>query len=182
MLKKETKIRIIENFLSLDYLFFGKSIHEMNINIDIAKQYIELKGSMGSIISEIYSVIDHSPEEISEVLKESDIENMAMKSAITARQNVKKLLTSADGKSSVTAATFLAIRENEEANIDEIVHYKIQEKAFQLGMDNLIIARSLSESTNPEIMKNFEGKILEDSYKCLRDSLIETALVILENN
>ena len=180
MLNKESKIRILENFISLDYLFFGKSIHEMQTDSELSKQYIELKGTLSAALIEMYSSIEHQPVDISTVLNESDIETMAINASIVARSNVKKILTTSDGKNSVTNKIFSVIREDDDIDVNDVVNYHIQEKAFQLGMDNLLIARSLSESIKPGLLESFEGKIVEDTYKSLRDALIETALIILE--
>ena len=58
----------------------------------------------------------------------------------------------------------------------------IREKAFSLAVDNLLIARVLSESLNMKALNTFEGRIVEDSYKVLRDNLCETANLILDND
>jgi len=181
MLKKESKIRILENFLSLDYLFFGKTIHEIDVSTEVAQQYLELKGALCSALIEMYNFMEHNPPEIAEILTESDIEKMAIKTAITARGNVRKLLTCQEGKTNVVNTVFEAVKLNESENIDTIVNFTIQEKAFQLGLDNMLIARALNESEKIDEMNTFEGRLLEDTYKALRNSLIETALEILEN-
>jgi len=179
MLKKESKIRVMENFISLDYLFFGKTIHEMETDFNISKQYIELKGSLCAIISEMYGLMEHNPDEFDKVLSESDIEEMAISAATVARQNVRRIMSTDDGKGSIKESIYSAIHENDGTDIDNVVNYKIQEKSFQIGMDNMLIARSISESEKVDIMETFEGKILEDTYKSVRDSIVETAMAVL---
>jgi len=180
MLTKESKIRILENFISMDYLFFGKPIHEMDVSIDLARQYYELKGSLCSSLIELYTFMEHKPAEITEILTESDIEKLAIKSSITARKNVKKLLTCTEGKTNVVNTVFEFIKLNESDDVSSIVNYSIQAKAFQLGLDNMLIARALNESENIDEMNTFSGTLLEDTYKALRNSLVETALEILD--
>ena len=46
-------------------------------------------------------------------------------------------------------------------------------------LNNLIIARILGESKTYKNLNDWTGKIIEDSYKILRDSLVESALSIL---
>jgi len=180
MLKKESKIRILENFISLDYLLLGKTIHEMNVPLELAQQYIELKGALSSAMIEMYELIEHSPKEITDIITESDIRQNAMKNAIQARKNVKHLLTSDDGKANIISTVFEAVKLSENEQVDEIVNFTIQEKALQLGIDNMLIARSIQESKCIEKLNDFDGRLLEDTYKALRNSLIETALEILE--
>jgi len=179
MLKKESKIRVMENFISLDYLFFGKTIHEMDTDINISKQYIELKGTLCSVLSELYNLMEHNPAEFDEVLTESDIDRMAVKSASVARQNVRRIMTTKDGKGSIHEAIYDSIREHEDQDLNDVVNYKIQEKSFQIGLDNMLIARSISESEKVDIMETYEGKILEDTYKTIRDSIVETAMAVI---
>ena len=179
MLKKESKIRVMENFISLDYLFFGKTIHEMDSDIDMSKQYIELKGTLCSVISEMYQLMEHNPAEFDTVLTESDIENMAIGAATVARQNVRRIMTTKDGKGSIHEAIYASIREHDDQELNDVVNIKIQEKSFQIGLDNMLIARAISESEKVDIMETFEGKILEDTYKTIRDSLVETAMAVI---
>jgi hypothetical protein len=179
MLKKESKIRVMENFISLDYLFFGKTIHEMDADLNLAKQYIELKGSLCGIMVEMYSLMEHNPAEFDKVLTESDIEDMAIKAASVARQNVRRIITTDSGKANLRESIYDTLHGQEDINIEETVNYKIQEKSFQIGMDNMLIARAISESEKVDIMETFEGKILEDTYKSVRDSIVETALAVI---
>lgn len=179
MLTKESKIRILENFISMDYLFFGKPISEMTDDTIMAKQYLELKGSLCSALTEMYDTMKHHPNEFDKIIDEQDITKLAIEAAVVARKNTKSLLVSPDGKTNITESVFNTIRSNEDADVDSVVNYTIQEKAFQLGMDNMLIARSLSESENIDVLNTFEGKILEDTYKSIRDSLVETALMII---
>jgi len=183
MLNKESKIRILESFVALDYLFFGKPIHEMKIQKDLMQQYFELKGSLCSSLIEMYSFIKHTPKPIEKVLNESDIKQFAVKTAITARKNVRQLLTCDEGKNNVINTVFESIKlsEGENISVDEVVNFSIQEKAFQLGLDNMLIARALNESDNANELESVTGTLLEDTYKILRNSLIETALEILES-
>ena len=47
-------------------------------------------------------------------------------------------------------------------------------------IDNLLIGRMVSESVEPDVMNDWEGQLLEDAYKVLRDSLVELAVFIDE--
>jgi len=180
MLSKESKLRILENFVAIDYLFFGKSIHEMNVDKELMQQYFELKGALCSALVETYSFVKHAPNKIEKILQENDIKKLAVNSAVTARKNVKQLLVCEEGKVNVVNAVFEAVKLSESENVDSVVNFTIQEKAFQLGLDNMLIARAFNESENISEIDTFSGQLLKDTYKVLRNSLIETALEIIE--
>jgi len=63
----------------------------------------------------------------------------------------------------------------------EIVNYTIHEKAVQVALDNLLIARMINENANIDRLKDFEGVVMEDAYKTLRDGLVEKAIQIMSN-
>ena len=65
------------------------------------------------------------------------------------------------------------------ADVNKLVEEKIREKAYRLAIDNLLVARALTEAKNIKSMNEWTGKIIEDSYKILRDNLCETAMMIL---
>ena len=71
------------------------------------------------------------------------------------------------------------LRKDPKINVSAVVEKAIREKAFSLAVDNLLIARSLQESHSIEKLDEWEGQIVEDSYKILRDNLIECAYMIM---
>ena len=67
MLLKESKIRILENFYALDYIFFGKPVKKMNACCAaLVEDYLAIKGALSSVIIEMLKLIQHSPEKLTE--------------------------------------------------------------------------------------------------------------------
>jgi hypothetical protein len=130
---------------------------------------------------EMYKLVEHSPAKLSEKLTTKDFTSNARRYAQYARQSAKKIVTTEKAKQNIKEQLKRVISENKNVNIPEIVESLIREKAFKLAVDHLLIARTIAESKNVQNMNEWTGKLLEDSYKILRDSVVESALTILEN-
>ena len=70
--------------------------------------------------------------------------------------------------------------DSDDLTMEELVESTIRQRTFSLAIDNLLIGRLLHESTAGDQLNSWEGRILEDAYKVLRESLIEIALFIDE--
>jgi hypothetical protein len=187
MLVKESKIRILENFYGLDYVFFGKPIKQVPVCCPaFVAEYVSIKGALLSTLVEMYKLIGHKPAAISsQKVTKKMLQEFSKKSAISARENSKKLIKSKKGLRDVRVAVQEVITKNKNKkkrlNIDKLTESKIKEKAFSLAVDNLLVARALRESKNVSKLNEWDGKIIEDAYKVLRESLVECAIDILEN-
>ena len=181
-LSKESKIRVLENFYALDYVFFGKPVLESTVCCPFfIQEYLSVKGAILSVMVEMFRLIEHTPSVINEKVNTKVLKKMALESAKSARENCKKLVVTEKGKEDVKNMVKEALNEAQDSKIDDIVQKKIREKAFSLAVDNLLIARTVTEGKKYTKMNEWEGKILEDAYKILRDQLVECALNIVEN-
>ena len=182
-LKKESKVRILENFYSLDYVLFGKPVSEVDTCCPIFKEeYITIKASLLSLMIEMYKLVKHSPKPLTEKVENKDLVKMAKKSAIIARENCKKLVTSAKGREDVKNTLRESLsKTKKKIDVEKLVQEKIKQKAYSLAVDNILIGRTISESKKYDKLDTWEGRILEDAYKILRDNLVESAITILDN-
>ncbi len=188
-LSKETKIRILENFYSIDYVLFGKPLKNIELKEDcevcnaaLVEEYVATKGALLSTIIEMYKLIGHNPEAIQEKFNVKQLNEMAIDSAKTARKNALSLLDTPRGKASIKDRLVESLTENKKVDLEEEVKTRIKEKAFSLAIDNLLVSRAISESTNYKELDSWTGKIIEDAYKILRDSLIETSLEVVSRD
>lgn len=183
MLTKESKIRVLESYYALDYAIFGKPVKRMeSCCLALIEDYINVKGALLSVMIEMYKLVEFSPTKLTEKVNMSALSSMAKKSAAIARENCQKLVVTEKGKQDIKAELKEALATSEDdINIEDIVKEKIREKAFSLAVDNLLIARTLSECDESALKKlnDWEGRILEDAYKVLRDSLVVSAADIL---
>jgi hypothetical protein len=180
MLSKESKIRVLENFYALDYVFFGKPIQEVEMCCPLLKEeYLSIKGALSSVYIEMMKLIDHTPAVVEEQVDGTALKINAMDSAIVARENAELIVKSDKAKANIKKSLKEEIKENSDVNVSELVEGQVRRKAFSLAVDNLLIAKSISESEKSEKLNDWEGRIIEDSYKILRDNLIEAAHQIL---
>ena len=180
MLSKESKIRVLENFYGIDYVFFGKPVGQIDNCCPVIKEeYVSIKGALLSVYLEMLRLMEHTPPVIEEKVDTLALNVMAKESAANARYASQKVVTTEAARKDIKIQLKAELSQNENANINTLVQTKIREKAFRLAVDNLLVARALSEATNLEAMNEWTGKIIEDSYKILRDNLCETAMMIL---
>ena len=177
---KESKIRVLENFYALDYVFFGKPVSEVEMCCPLVKEeYLSVKGALMSVFIEMLKILDHNPLAIQEDVNGSMLVEMAKDSASIARENSQSIVTSQKARDNIKGMLQEALKEDPNLNVSRTVEKAIRTKAFGLAVDNLLVARSLSEADQPERLNEWEGRIIEDSYKILRDSLVEAAYQIL---
>jgi len=184
MLTKESKIRILENFYSLDYVLFGKNVKKLNGCCPImAEDYLSIKGAILSVVMEMFKLIDFSPKAIQEKIDTKSLHSMAKNSAKIARENCQKLVSNEKARKDIknSLKEILENKKKDSVDVTNLIETKIREKAFSLAVDNLLIARTISESKNYDKLNDWTGKIIEDAYKILRDNLVESAISILEN-
>jgi len=182
MLLKESKIRVLENFYALDYIFFGKPLLKVESCCPIVKEeYISVKGALLSVFIEMLKLVDYKPATISKKLMEKDIYQLARKGAKFARKMSRKVVTTEKARNDIKAELKQTLKEDKNVNMISTVESKIREKAFRLAVDSLLVARTLTESDNIKPLNTWEGKIIEDSYKILRDGLCEAAILILND-
>jgi len=182
-LSKESKIRILENFYAVDYVLFGKPASKLKEVCceGLIDEYTSIKGALLSVLIELYKLVGHQPEAVAESINTKVLTKMARESAKVARENSQNLVTSSKGRADIKAELRETIEEQKNVDIEQLVKTKIREKAYRLAVDNLLIAKTISESAEYKKMNEWEGRIIEDAYKILRDSLVEQAILILED-
>jgi len=180
-IKKAAKIRILENYFALDLTLFGKPISKVEIQEDcdvckkaLVSEYLTTKGALLGTLIEMYKLIDHSPKVINEKIEASDIQKMALESSKISIKNGKSLVQTEDARKEIKNSLVKTLTEGKQ--VDEVK--VIKEKAYSLAIDNMLVTRVVSESKNFKELNSWSGRIIEDAYKILRDSLVETALEI----
>ncbi|RKX63684.1 MAG: hypothetical protein DRP42_07320 [Tenericutes bacterium] len=183
MLTKEAKIRVLENFYGIDYVLFGKPIKKVESCCPILKEeYLSTKGALMSVFIEMVKMADFSPKPLVDKVDLKKLSEMARESAKLARKASEIVIVAERARKDIKQELQEALKESSKVDINKLAEQKIREKAFRLAIDSLMVGKLLVESKNLEAFSQWEGKIIEDSYKILRDSLCETAISILEND
>jgi hypothetical protein len=180
MLTKESKIRVLENYYAIDYALFGKPISKMETCCPLVKEeYLSLKGALLSVYIEMLQLVEHSPKVLSEKVNSSKLISRGKTAATIARENARKIVTSSKSQQDIKGMLRETLSRDKDVDVAKLVEAKIREKAFSLAIDTLLVARIMKESNSISNLTTWEGKLLEDSYKILRDNLIESAVQIL---
>ena len=183
MLSKESKIRVLENFYGIDYTLFGKALKDVENCCPIIKEeFISIKGALLSVYVEMLKLMGHEPTTITEKVNSKQLRIMAKESARNARHASQQVVTTEQARADIKAELKEALNKDKDIDISGLVETKIREKAFRLAVDNLLVARALQEGTTIDSMNEWTGKIVEDSYKILRDNLCEVAMMILSDD
>ena len=183
MLSKESKIRVLENFYALDYVFFGKPLKKVDSCCPLVKEdYLSIKGALMSVFIEMTKMVDHSPEVLEERMSTNLLLAHAKAYAKEARSSASAVVKTERARNDIKRELKAFIKEGEDHDIPALIENTIREKAFRLAVDNVLIAKMLNESKNIKALNEWSGKIVEDSYKILRDNLCETANLIIDSD
>jgi len=183
MLSKESKIRVLEDFYALDYIFFGKPLKKVDSCCPLVKEdYLSIKGALLSVFIEMTKMVDHNPEALEERMSTKLLLRNAKAFAKSAREASSAVVKTERARNDIKRELKSLIKEGQGSDIPTLIENAIREKAFRLAVDNLLIAKMLNESKNIKALNEWSGKIVEDSYKILRDNLCETANLILDSN
>jgi hypothetical protein len=181
MLRKESKIRVLENFYAIDYVFFGKPLAKIDSCCPLVKEeYLSIKGALMSVFIEMLKMVDHRPAPLKEFVDSNSLSSLSKRTAHIAREAAGKIISTPKSRKNIKESVTEFITEHKKANVSKVIEQKITEKAFSIAIDALLIGRTLNESKKYDALNEWEGRILEDSYKILRDNLVETAYQILD--
>ena len=88
MLLKESKIRVLENFYGLDYVFFGKPLTRVESCCPLIKEdYLSVKGALLSVFVEMLKLVDHQPPTVEGQVRTPELKKLEM----TLKANFVKL-------------------------------------------------------------------------------------------
>lgn len=183
-LNKEAKIKLLENFYGLDFVFFGKPVKKVEVCCPVlVTEYFAVKGALLSTLIEMYRLVDYTPKEIAQKVTTKKLIESGSKVASWCREKAGELMMKKVFKKHIKEQVSKIIEKDpsKKKDIEKITTEKIQEKAFSISIDNLLIARMLAESKHFAKLNDWKGRILEDAYKILRDNLIECVMSMNED-
>ncbi len=176
MLLKESKIKVLENFYALDYIFFGRPVAEVSACCPLIKEeYLSIKGALLSVFVEMLRLMEHAPDEDSNRVTSKELMAEAKAVAQLARNEAERIVTSERARDDIKTAVRESMQGDENVDIATVVESQIRQKAFSLAVDHLLIGGVVTESAALDELDSWQGEIIEDSYKVLRDNLVEAA-------
>ena len=183
MLLKESKIKVLENFYGLDYIFFGRPVNEVSTCCPLVKEeYLSIKGALMSVFVEMIKLMEYSPDESSKRITSKQLMLDAKVVAQLSRNEAERVVSTDKSKDDIKIAVRESMVGADDIDVSLIVESKIREKAFSIAVDHLLLVGVVNEAVSLEDMESWEGEIIEDSYKILRDNLVEAAHDIIYND
>ena len=183
-LNKQTKYRVMECFKAVDSILLSKPLNECGkISQDLKEDYLNTKGAMFSMVIDAYKMTNVTPKTVYENVSAKQIKVLSENSANIAKTNSKKLITSERGLRAVRTEVSQILSSKKVKNINSLINSVVEEKAMEMALDDLLMARALRESVDPSAMATKNGRLVEDAYKYLRSALVEISREInkLEN-
>jgi len=165
------KSEVLKHWFGIDTVLFGNkatdSLSEENIS-----NYLTTKGSLLSNLFEIYKKIKFEPgtkfNTVADMIKESfDL-------AENSKARAKELLES-ESVTKMVREEIKDIGSVESLTEREVARYVIQKRRNAVAIDSMMLESALSEEQK-ELLTDWQGKVLVDAHKTLRDNLIEISL------
>jgi len=175
-IKKAIIGKILEEWYTVDSILFNDHARNKINNGDVYKEYVSLKAGMLENLFEYYSYIGLVPK----VTTPKDIKQLVETAIISAKRAKKSAVNMINKESTKAKIKEKVIKEAKRLNIDDLDKLSdkiIQEKLVQYALDNALIGIPLIESDKVNTnCDTFKCKLLEESHRTYRDSLIQLAL------
>jgi hypothetical protein len=168
---KSTKTRVLTHWFGIDQILFGKPAKEV-LKDDVLTQYLTTKGALLSNLFEIYNKLGYTPGSKFKTVEEMSA--FAIKEAI---ESVKKATTILKEESTIKLVK-QEIKEMgslENLTEEQVSKFVIRKRRDSVAIDSLLL-ESVIGKENLKKLTDWQGKVLVDAHKALRDSLVEIAL------
>lgn len=172
MLSGKDKFNLLSKFKAVDYICFGEPFSEIarseNINKEFLSSYVTTKGAITSVAIEMTKL--SQPKSTDGTFDESNVVTEAKKiaaSSIAASVQVMKTSKARD----YIKEQVLANNDKSE-NVEKLIDQKMVESALSFAIDSLFIGSMLTEATTLDKINGWEGLVVENTYKVLRNDLV----------
>ena len=170
-MSKSTKSEVLKHWFGIDQVLFGRSATS-HLSEDNLLQYLTTKGALLSNLFEIYEKLGYSKEKNYQTVKE--MKQHAIQEAKNCKVKAKKLLES----ESVLKMVKQEIKEmsvSESLSDEQVAKFVISKRRNAISLDSMMI-ESVLTTENKTLISDWQGKVLVDAHKTLRDSLIDIAM------
>lgn len=184
----KAKIKILEFFYAIDHLYFGKNLKKIKTCCPLLKEdFLITKGAFLTTVVEIAKLVKYEPKIRSYISRvrsgetpEKIVKENSKMLANRARKNSINLLKDKRSIKIIKNETVEILKENS-ASVTSAVQQSLRKRAFELALDNLVLASIFSEGHRIRRMDKFIGRTLEGAYNILKEALVERAMTIIEN-
>ena len=169
---KGRKTVILENWFTVDQILFGRPAKEV-LSEDKMNQYLTSKGAFLSNLYEIYSRLGYSPEldfdKISDMVESA--RNVAKEAMVKAKDYIQHASVSKLVKEEIQNTSKL-----EGLKEEQVAKFVVLKRMNAVAIDSALLESVVSESPNKDQIADWQGKVLIDAHKTLRDNLIDITM------
>jgi len=168
-MSKARKTSVLEHWFGIDKILFGTNSKSVLSN-EAYDRYCTTKGAFLSNLHEIYLKIDYQPTTTYSNIQE--MANASITVATKAMDKAKEILAA----SSIGEIVRTEIKEAgnlEGLSEQEVARYVVLKRRNAVAIDAMTMGRALKEKAG---IDDWQGKVLVDAHKTLRDSLIDISL------
>jgi len=171
MTSKGRKATVLKHWFGIDQVLFGKKL-DNELSENDRKMYLSTKAALLSNLFEIYTKLNYSPkvnhETIADMIKESMVD------AKDARNRSKQLLENVS-VTKLVKEEISELGELEGLSEEQVARYVVARRHHAVSIDSMVLEDHLKHA-NKTNLNDWSGKVLIDSHKTLRDSLIDLVL------
>lgn len=171
-MNKSRKVATLEHWFGIDNILFGKNAKEVITSTELYEKYLVNKGAFLSNLYEIYDKLNYQPKR-----EYSDINEMVKtgyKNSADALKNAKTILES----SNIRKIVKQEIKETsilEDLDESDVARYVVRRRRNAVAIDAMVMEEALNDS-NSKALTDWQGEILVNAHKTLRDYLIEISI------
>ncbi|MCK5018456.1 MAG: hypothetical protein KAS32_15460 [Candidatus Peribacteraceae bacterium] len=166
-----TKTTVLKHWYGMDEVLFGQPAKEA-LSGEVYEQYLSTKGAFLSNLFEIYKKVGFAPtDEIFESV--AKLEEAGIEAGKNSKSRAKSLLENG----SVTKMVREEIKNlgsAEGLTESQVAKYVVAKRRNAIAIDSMTMESVLSTKNKADI-KDWQGKVLVDAHKTLRDSMLEIA-------
>lgn len=170
-MSKTRKTSILEHWFGIDKILFGENAKN-SLSGEDYDRYCTTKGALLSNLHEIYKKMDYDPETTYQNVGEMAKASIA--TADTAMSKAKKIIQT-ESVSKIVKQEIQEAGNLEGLSEQEVARYVVLKRRNAVAMDAMLMgAPSLSEGKDS--LEDWQGKVLVDAHKTLRDALIDFSI------
>jgi len=170
-MSKSMKSEVLKHWFGIDTILFDQKATD-SLSEEDASRYLTTKGSLLSNLFEIYKKIGFDPdtkfETVAAMVKES------FELADVSKKRARELLES-ESVTKMVKEEIKDIGSVECLTERQVARYVILKRRNAVAIDSMLLESALTEDQK-KMLDDWQGKVLIDAHKTLRDNLIEISL------
>jgi hypothetical protein len=167
---KKPIIENLKHWYTIDSLLLNEHAHNAFVKGADYKQYLILKSSLLTNLYEYHKHIGYQADneyKNSKVLQESAVQSAKLSKSVTA-----KMMQRPEFVAQIKESIIKESLNHEVYDKAEFSRKLINERFMRMNLDNVLIGMPLMEAKHPGRANDFQGSILEEAYRLMRNSLI----------